>query len=161
MRKKVLSIVLLSALATTATFAYGPKDDKGNCQNMKEQCMKMEKKDGFKKEHRGEFSFMRYLHKLDLSDSQRAEIRKFMEDNRPKKMAMSEAFKDGKFDKDKYVQLNLNKQKNMLEYKASMIEKIYSVLTKEQKAELSKDLSDFENGNFKGRMNDKYSDGRG
>ena len=69
MRKKVLSIVLLSALATTATFAYGPKDDKGNCQNMKEQCMKMEKKDGFKKEHRGEFSFMRYLHKLDLSDS--------------------------------------------------------------------------------------------
>ena len=52
----------------------------------------------------------------------------------------SKAFKDGKFDKNKYIGISLNNYKNMVEYEASLTEKIYNILTDKQKKQLEKML---------------------
>lgn len=167
MKKVVLSVALLSALAVSGAFAYGNGDCKmeGKNSQMKENCMQMHKKYDMKKHHMKSghmkgFSLMRYLHKMDLSDEQRNEIRSFMKENRPQKSSMTEVFSKDGFDKDKYIQMHMNKKKNMLEYKANMMEKVYSVLTTEQKEKFLEDLKSFESKKAKGMMNDKYCNGR-
>ncbi len=53
----------------------------------------------------------------------------------------SKAFKDGKFDKNKYISISLNNYKNMVEYEASLTEKIYNILTDKQKKQLKEMLN--------------------
>lgn len=153
MKKKVLSIFLLASVIGTSAIAYDMK--KGEC-NMKKDC-----KHGEMKKRNHGFSFMRYIHYLDLDKKQMNEIRDIMHNTKPKFESYSKAFTNDGFDKKIYIDVAMNKYKNMIEFKGTLIEKIYAVLTKEQKVQLKKLMEDNLEKPKKGMKNDKHCNGRG
>ncbi len=153
MKRILITVVLLSSLVSTFLFAVDMKkanDDKSRKAN--NPChMKYR---GF-----SHFSVMKYIHELKLSDKQISQVKDIMSKTKPKIDSYSEAFHDGKFDKNAYINISLNKYKNMVEYKATLIEKIYAILTNEQKDELKKMLDSNSFEDKRGMKYDKYSNG--
>lgn len=161
MRKKFLSIILLSGLAAGALYASNDKEE-SRVDLKKENCSMGEKMIGMKKEssYKGH-GIMGAIHDLDLSDNQKTQIKELMQKNRPQKQNLSKFFEGGKFDKEAYVQMQLDRKKNMIEYKAQMIEDIYKILTKEQQKEFLEKIEKYGSNENKGLKNhDKYCDGR-
>jgi periplasmic protein CpxP/Spy len=68
------------------------------------------------------------------------------------------AFGDSKFDKKKFIEVQ-NKRDIMVQSKADMIDKMYQVLTKEQKAELKAELNNFSQTKNKKSCGDKQQRG--
>merc|ERR1711916_124190 len=123
--KKTLLAILAttSLLFTTASFADGDRCDRGD----------RGAKHGYEKKC-GNGEYKKYkncksgknFHKGDKS-----------------RMDALDAFSKDGFDKEAYVKARMAKKENMIEAKASLIENIYSVLTKDQKAELKEKLDKF------------------
>jgi Spy/CpxP family protein refolding chaperone len=152
MKRIFLTVLLLSSLVSSFLFAVDMKNNSGE--------FKKDRGDFCHKEMRlAHFSLMKYIHELKLDDGQVSKIKDIMKNIRPKIESYSEVFKDGKFDKDRYIDISLNKYKNMVEYKATLIEKIYEILTKEQKDELKKMIDSNKFEDKKGMKYDKYSNG--
>jgi len=158
MKKSVLTGLLLSTIFTSSIYAVDNKRVegcmKGDMQNHQMQSMNHQ--------NRGEyFSFMRMVHQVNLSDEQISKIKDIMKNHNKNIQKENDAFTKTTFDKQKYIEIGLNKHKNMLESKANLIESIYKVLTSKQKEEL-KVLMDLKANRVKnkGMENDKYCHGR-
>lgn len=156
MRKKVLSIFLLGSVVSTSLLAGD--FNRGECDYKKDGCsqMKMEKRISSKSMH---FGILRVIQELDLTPEQRDKVKEIIENTKPNFESYSKVFEDNKFNKDAYIDISMNKHKNMIEFKATLIEKIYTVLTDKQKTEL-KDLIE-KNSMYskKGMKNDKHCNG--
>ncbi|MDY0321991.1 MAG: Spy/CpxP family protein refolding chaperone [Arcobacteraceae bacterium] len=82
---------------------------------------------------------------LDLSKEQESKIDAIMKEHMDEvkaKTDIASAFSADKFDKKKFMEAQ-NTREIMVQSKADMLEKVYKVLTKEQKAELKAELDDF------------------
>ena len=160
MKRSLMTVVLLSSLVSSFLFAVDMKKENGDfkkdgCDFKDASCFM--KKDVQRKH--GHFGLMGYIHELNLSDEQISKVKDIMKNTNPKTESLNEVFKDGKFDKNRYIDISLNKYKNMVEYRATLIEKIYTILTNEQKEELKKLIDSKKFENKKGMKNDKYCNG--
>ncbi len=156
MRKIFMTVLLLSSLVSSFLFAVDMKRENGDLKKDRGLPCQIKKPKEMRFEH---FGMMRYIHSLDLTKEQVSKVKEIMANTKPKMKSYSEVFKDGKFDKDRYIDISLNKYKNMVEYKATLIEKIYNILTNEQKNELKKMIDSKKFEDRKGFKNDKYSNG--
>ncbi|RXJ81655.1 hypothetical protein [Arcobacter sp. F2176] len=77
-----------------------------------------------------------FLFAVDLKKSNS----EFKNNPKVKINSYTKVFKDGEFDKEKYMDISLNNNKNMVEYEASLTKKIYNILTDKQKKQLKKML---------------------
>lgn len=154
-KTKILSALLLST--TLATGAFAACEKKNECSMNKSEKM-MKKHMGHKKSHNSIFSTLK---KLDLSDTQKTEIKKIMIESKKAK-TLNDAFTKSSFDKDKYIQIMSEKRENMIKSKALKIEKIYAVLDDKQKEQF-KTLLDLKAQKMqkKGMNFDKNCNGRG
>lgn len=153
MKRILVTVILLSSLVSTFLFAVDMKKENGDKSRKGNHPCHIKDR-GF-----SHFSVMKYFHELKLSDKQISQVKDIMKKTKPKMDSYSLAFQDGKFDKNVYMDISLNKYKNMVEYKATLIEKIYSVLTIEQKNELKKMLDSNSFEDKRGMKYDKYSNG--
>lgn len=96
---------------------------------------------------RGDGTMM--FRELDLTDEQTEKIRdtrrkNFKKGKKPKRGYYQEKFQDsfinGKFSKEKYVEVSLKRSKERAEERASMYEEIFKILTPEQTKEFIKNL---------------------
>lgn len=128
--KIILSLGATALLASTllANPAQGPKCDKGSCN--KQQMSKQHKKGNSK--GKGE-NVVRMFKKLNLTDEQKTKIRAIIKDSMNSVPNPSTAFTDNSFDMNKFIELSKQKQASKIERRAQMIQKVYSVLTDEQK----------------------------
>ena len=172
MNRIFITVLLLSSLVSTFLFAVDMKKENSDLKNNMQAPTHMKKGDDFRKVKKPDcsmekpqrdgfkhFSFMRYIHKLNLDDKQASKVKEIFKNTKPKVQAYSEAFKDGKFDKNKYIDISLNKYKNMVEYKAIIIDKIYNILTDKQKNDLKTMIDSDKFEDKKGPKDDKYSNG--
>jgi len=155
MKRKIIVSMALATVLATGLYA------KGNCDRA---CDYKKSNKMMKKSHKG--GFMSFVYKLDLSDKQKEEIQAVKKEMMKKRFSNKQsAFTAEDFDKQKYIQLMKQKRENMIESKAEMIDKIFKVLTKEQKQKL-KSMMDERKARFSSmmekRMNfDKNCNGRG
>ena len=124
---KILTGLVLSSLLATGLYA--------SCNNKKSHemmnnhsSMKM-----MKKSHHGNMMFKSILKDLNLSDEQKAEIKKIVKSSKAKNKGMNEAFSKSSFDQNEFIKIMSEKRDNMIKSKAEMIGKIHEVLNKEQK----------------------------
>lgn len=73
---------------------------------------------------------------LDLSDEQKGKIDTIIKEFKAELSDPYEAFSDNEFDKDAFVKAQRNNIKTMIKNRADLIEKVYNVLTKEQRKDL-------------------------
>lgn len=152
------TIILSSLLFANSSFADGHgKRYKEEC-NYKKGCKSKSKCGGdeFKKykkcakksgkHHKGSKGrfIIGAVYSLDLTKEQEAKIDAIMKKFQEQRVKTYNAFKDGEFDKQAYIDARLNKKENDIKAKAELIEDVYEVLTKEQKEKLKKELESFE-----------------
>lgn len=141
MKKTILSLAVVAALASSA-FAMGMG---GNCQNGGQGMMQgpgmMQK--GM---HGGGYE-MRMLSQLNLTDDQRHKLAILQSEMRlemtklqdPKMRAkMQGALTGESFDKKDFIKTSNEMHEKMVTLKANHMEKVFNLLTKEQRAELKK-----------------------
>lgn len=136
MNKKLILSISAAVLLSTSLFANmhdGKKQMPKDGMN-KQACMdKMGKKPfEFKK---GDMIIGKMM-MLDLSSEQKEKIKTIMDNFKDDLEDPYEAFSANGFDKDKFVDAQKNNIKTMLKNRADLIEKVYAVLTKEQKKDL-------------------------
>lgn len=154
-RNKILAGIILSAVVSTSLVAsnnnFDRKDD-----NRATCSMKMNKDDrGFhKKGHGQKEPVLGLVKQLNLSDDQKTKIKDIMIESRKNMKTENEAFTKTSFDKNKYMDIMNQKRENMLKSRADMIEKIYTLLTVEQKEQLKvlMDLRKEKMNNFSAKM---------
>ena len=136
MKKTILSLAVVAALASSA-FAMGMG---GNCQNGSQNGMMQKGMHGRSGGHE-----MRMLGMLNLTDDQRhklailqSEMKLEMTKMRdPKvKSKMQGALTGESFDKKEFIKTSNEMHAKMTELKANHMEKVFNLLTKEQRAEL-------------------------
>lgn len=161
MKNKILATALVLGTLTTASFAYN-----GNCQyndgqrgvkqgqEMNNQQGKMQRgmKQGHKMSKRGigRDSEMRMFYTLNLTNEQKFQISVLRDEMRlemkkqrgPRnKGRMVEFISDSGFDKSAFIKNSNERHAKMTELKAAQMEKVFKILTKEQLAELKKNLA--------------------
>jgi Spy/CpxP family protein refolding chaperone len=146
-------LVLAGLVVTSSLFAYNYDDRDGFHQKPNFE----ENRGGkFKKPPMEDRDILRVFHRLDLSTQQRDKIRTIIKESRTKdfkrKNILKLSFKDGKFDKNVYINKKTENFNNRVKKQAEIIEKILNVLTEAQKKEfqqiIEKPLND---RNFDGR----------
>lgn len=158
MRKKVLSIFLLGSVVATSLSANDFRKGDDDFRKNGHPPMMVDGKRDF--HQRGmHFGILRAIHELDLTKEQMNKIREIMLNTKPKFESYAKVFEGNKFNRDAYIEISMNKYKNMVEFKANLIEKIYTVLTDEQKTKLKSLLERNIDEPRKGMKNDKYSNG--
>ena len=142
MKKTIMTLATLVALGTTSVFAFGG----GQCQGMNgmnpSQCMNM----GGGKMHGGQGMMgMPFLDKLNLSDEQRHQFSVLHQEMKlemaklrdPKMMTkMQELMTAESFDKKAFIKLTNEHHDKMVALRADHMEKVFNILTKEQRSEL-------------------------
>lgn len=78
---------------------------------------------------------MRMMKELDLSYTQKKQIKEIMQKQRDSKKNFGAFFKDGEFDKAGFVKAMEYRKDNRIQNIADMMEKVYAVLDAEQKKE--------------------------
>lgn len=135
MNTKIILALTTAALLATSTLAYnGQGQMKQSCNGYKQGYGKHKMMQ--RKNHRGSFSFVHMVMKLDLSDKQRDEIRAIVKKSMKNIPNPNEAFSETEFDKQKFINLHKEKRESKFERKADMIEDIYGVLNASQKKDL-------------------------
>ena len=115
MKKLIIGLATVSVLGVSL-FAMG-----GNCNNK-----------------RGGFMMKPIMMELNLSDAQRGQIKDIISKTHNSMERPSDAFSESGFDKSKFIKISKGLKDNMIEKKAGNIEKIYNILTDEQKVEFLK-----------------------
>ncbi|WP_320036183.1 Spy/CpxP family protein refolding chaperone [Halarcobacter sp.] len=134
MKRKLLMTVALTGLLGTGLYAYG-----GNMQGMdKGMSCPSGMKSSMMKKHKKmkDFGVMGLIRDLNLSSEQMKDIQEIKQDMMKNKVKSTVAFSKDGFDKEKYIEIMKQKRDNMLESKAEMIDRVYKVLTSEQKEQL-------------------------
>lgn len=145
MKKIALTTILVGTLGFgTVAFACGNKhyakgcgeSFKSNiCDSKKGHCDMMGSKLGVN-------YIVDTISAMNLTADQESKIEAIIkehQENLTNKSNISAAFEGGKFDKNKFIAV-INKRDIMIQSQADMVEKIYKVLTKEQKSQLQKEL---------------------
>jgi len=132
MKTKILVGLILSTVVAGSLYAnqggmrgYDGFNDNG--------CKKSFFKKGFKRDTA--HSMKRMMKELNLSYTQKKEIREIMQKQRESNKQDVSFFKNGQFDKSKFVKTMEDRRDNRLQNRADMMEKVYNVLNAEQKKE--------------------------
>lgn len=142
MKKTILSLAVVAALASSA-FAMGMG---GNCQNGGQGGM-MQGQGMMQKGMHGGGHEMRMLSQLNLTDDQRHKLAILQSEMKlemtklhdPKMQAkMQGALIGESFDKKEFIKTSNEMHEKMITLKANHMEKVFNLLTKEQRAELKK-----------------------
>ena len=140
MKKTILSLAVVAALASSA-FAMGMG---GNCQNGGQGGM-MQGQGMMQKGMHGGGHEMRMLSQLTLTDDQRHKLAILQSEMKlemtklhdPKMQAkMQGALTGESFDKKEFIKTSNDMHEKMITLKANHMEKVFNLLTKEQRAEL-------------------------
>lgn len=138
MKKTILSLALISAIASGA-YAFGG----GACQNGGQGGMMQGK--GMMQGMHGRGGGMQMLNQLSLSDDQRHKLAILQSEMKlemtklhdPKiKNKMQTALTGESFDKKEFIKTSNEMHEKMIALKANHMEKVFNLLTKEQRAEL-------------------------
>lgn len=154
MKKTILSLAVASLIASSA-FAFG-----GNCQGNMQDGM-MQGKGGMTQgmHGRGGGHEMHMISMLDLSNEQRHQLAilhsemklEMMKLHDPKNMKKMQDLMSGEsFDKKAFIKMSNENHEKMTALKANHMEKVFNILTKEQRAEL-KTLMDKKPMSMKGK----------
>jgi len=156
MNKKIILSVATSLLLASSVFAFNGQSDVRDNKNYKESSYKMVKKS---KHHKKRDGIIKMIRALDLTKSQKMEIKQIIRDSRKNLPNPNNAFTDTKFDKELFIKLSKDKKDAKIQRRAELISKVYNVLTISQKKDL-KTLLDAKEIMNKNRMNrgDKYND---
>jgi Spy/CpxP family protein refolding chaperone len=145
MKKTILTLATLVALGTTSAFAFGG----GNCQGMQSEmgmmqgCGMMQGQQGMMM-HGGKGG-MGMFQQLNLTDDQRhklevlhSEMKLEMTKLRDPKMAikMQDMMSGDSFNKKEFIKMHNEMHEKMVALQADHMEKVFNILTKEQRAEL-------------------------
>ncbi len=134
MNKKIILSLGATALLASSLFAYnGQGNMKKGCGKKSGQCKMMMKKGGH---HKKDGRIMKMVMMLDLSDKQRTQIKRIMQDSMKEIPNPYSAFSDSGFNKAKFIKLVKEKRDGKIEQKAETISKIYAVLNSSQKKDL-------------------------
>ena len=134
--KKIILGLSATALLGTSLMAYskhGKSDE--SCEYKKENRM-MKKMS----HHKRDGKVMMMLKGLDLSDAQKVEVRKIMQDNINNTPNPNNAFTVRTFDKDKYIRLSKLRMEHRLTAKAEIISKVYGILDPAQRKKLKEKI---------------------
>ncbi len=170
---KVLAVVAMTGLLSTGLYAvcYGPGQGQGQGmmkqqgmmnqqgmmkrQGMMGQSCGMQGKNMMMKKgmhNKGKNGPLSLLRKLNLTPEQQTQIAKIRQDIFSKKVRPDVAFSKEGFDKAKFIEIMKQKRENMIESKAEMIDRVYKVLTPEQKEQF-KVLMDLKRERMQSMMN--------
>lgn len=129
MNKKTILKLSVIALLGTSLYAKCNEDRGFNIQHQHDMIshnMMKHKKGGI---------FFRALRDINLTKEQKEQLTSIMQKSR-KNTIISDAFTSSSFNKEKFIQLSKEKRDNRFNKKAMMIEKVYDILTIEQKKDL-------------------------
>jgi len=144
MKKTILTLATLVALGTTSAFAFGG----GQCQNMQSGMGMMQGGCGMGGSGMmmgGKGGMMPQLMQLNLTDDQRhklailqSEMKLEMTKIRDPKMMtkMQDLMTADSFNKKEFIKIHNEMHEKMLALQADHMEKVFNLLTKEQRAEL-------------------------
>jgi Spy/CpxP family protein refolding chaperone len=146
MKKQIITIGLAVLVAGSSAYGFGMK---GGCENDSYDSHKRGMLLNSNKSSNSMYSLMSVISDLELSRTQQLDIRKIMFDLREEniqKMEDTHSFnvtftKDGKFDKEEFVNNRIKLSKQMVEVQSKMIEKIFNILDDKQKNIVQNKLS--------------------
>lgn len=128
-KSKVLTGLILSTVLATGVYASCDMKQKHGMMNNQKSGKFMNKSS----HRKSKMPILSVVKQLNLSDSQRTQIKDIMINQRKEKQTLNDAFTKSSFDKEKFVKIMSEKRENMLKSKANMIEKVYAVLDSKQK----------------------------
>ncbi len=134
-KTKLLVAVGLTGLLSTGLYAACNKDgnmQKGMMKNSPQAKNMMMKKHSKKSSH----GMMAMLNELNLTAEQKVQIRDIKKSMMKDRVTPDVAFTKDSFDKAKFIEIMKQKRDNMIESKAEMISRVYSILTAKQKEQL-------------------------
>ena len=151
MKRTILALATLVALGTTGAFAFGSSQCQGGMQGG--MMSPMMQQGGGMMMHGGERGMMAGMmfDRLDLSDDQRYKLNVLRSEMRlemaklhdPKSMQkMQELMSADTFDKKAFIKLRNEMNDERVTLEADFLEKAFSILTKDQRAELKKIMSE-------------------
>ena len=111
-------------------------------------CQEMSK-EGIKNQNKDLIPFV--LMSLNLSKDQEMKIFKIKEETKNNSPLLTDAFTESEFDRRTFVEVLKLKEKNEIEDRAEMMEKVYKILTPKQKKQF-KVLLDLKEGNDMGNL---------
>ncbi len=144
MKKTILTLATLVALGTTSAFAFGG----GQCQNMQSGMGMMQGGCGMGGSGMmmgGKGGMMPQLMQLNLTDDQRHKLAVLQSEMKlemtkirdPKIMTkMQDLMSADSFNKKEFIKIHNEMHEKMLALQADHMEKVFNLLTKEQRAEL-------------------------
>lgn len=144
MKKTILTLATLVALGTTSAFAFGG----GQCQNMQSGMGMMQGGCGMGGSGMmmgGKGGMMPQLMQLNLTDDQRHKLAVLQSEMKlemtkirdPKMMTkMQDLMTADSFNKKEFIKIHNEMHEKMLALQADHMEKVFNVLTKEQRLEL-------------------------
>lgn len=144
MKKTILTLATLVALGTTSAFAFGG----GQCQNMQSGMGMMQGGCGMGGSGMmmgGKGGMMPQLMQLNLTDDQRHKLAVLQSEMKlemtkirdPKMMTkMQDLMSADSFNKKEFIKIHNEMHEKMLALQADHMEKVFNLLTKEQRAEL-------------------------
>ena len=144
MKKTILTLATLVALGTTSAFAFGG----GQCQNMQSGMGMMQGGCGMGGSGMmmgGKGGMMPQLMQLNLTDDQRHKLAVLQSEMKlemtkirdPKMMTKMQELKSAdSFNKKEFIKIHNEMHEKMLALQADHMEKVFNLLTKEQRAEL-------------------------
>ncbi|MFW9618236.1 MAG: Spy/CpxP family protein refolding chaperone [Sulfurospirillum sp.] len=144
MKKTILTLATLVALGTTSAFAFGG----GQCQNMQSGMGMMQGGCGMGGSGMmmgGKGGMMPQLMQLNLTDDQRHKLAVLQSEMKlemtkirdPKMMTkMQDLMTADSFNKKEFIKIHNEMHEKMLALQADHMEKVFNLLTKEQRAEL-------------------------
>jgi Spy/CpxP family protein refolding chaperone len=159
MKTKLLVATALTAVLSTGLYAACNGQgmmkkgmDKGN-----QSCaMKSGKHMMMKKSHKKAHGPMTLLRQLNLTAEQTQQIRDIKQDLMKNRVTPNVAFTKNSFDKAKFIEIMKQKRDNKIEKKAEMMDRVYKVLTPNQKEQF-KVLMDLKKEKKMSMMNNKMN----
>ena len=133
MKRTLIVTVTAISLFSSSLFAFGSTgritQDQSK-QIMHQQIMKK------KSVHSVSQHFINLVYQLNLSKEQSDKIYKIITTEKPEKALLFDTFSESNFDKEKFLSQMDKQSEFTLKSKADKIEKIYSILTSNQKKQL-------------------------
>lgn len=123
-KSRILTSLVLGALLSTGIYA--------NQQFSKRDLKEKHHKKLINKKN----SILLTIKRLNLTTQQKEKIKTFIKEKREKTKRINQVFSKSSFDKKSYIEMMKNKRDNMIKSKADLIEKVYAILSIEQKEQL-------------------------
>ncbi len=133
MKTKIVVATGLTLLLGTGLYASNHEEMKNSSYGMQKDGKHMMKNKSKHMNKRGHRGFMQIFKKLNLTDEQKSKIIQIKKDLMKNRVHPNVAFTKTSFDKAKFIEIMKQKRENMIESKAEMIDRVYKILTPQQK----------------------------